>query len=67
MSDMGIELERTENSQVYDVKLDGNYMGEITNKLPDGKFSFKTEDLTEYFNAQQLRAIADRLDELNGT
>lgn len=63
---MDIELKRIENSQVYDVNFDEGYVGEITNKTQDSSFSFKTEDLPEYFSAEQLRAIADKLDELNG-
>ena len=64
---MNIELESTENSQVFDVKINGEHlMGEITNKVKDGDFMYKTDDIQEYFKAEHLRAIADKLDELNG-
>ena len=64
---MDIELETTENLQTYDLKLDGEcVVGEITNKSVKSGFVYKTDDYPHQLNSDELKAIAKKLDDLNG-
>ncbi len=63
---MSIELESTENIQTFDICFEGKTLdGEITNRSLNGKFCFKSSEFQEFYTSEELKAIADKLDELN--
>lgn len=64
---MKIELEKTTDNQEYDFFIDGERVeGELSNVNVAKKFVYKSEGQFYDLSSEQLRAIADKLDELNG-
>jgi hypothetical protein len=64
---MELILKNTENLQTFDI-----YKGEseildglITNRSSERGFVLQTEDYKTQYSSDELRAIADKLDELN--
>lgn len=61
-----ISTKRVEFIERHELAIDGVTIdGAITNRSSDGKFIYRTEDYGYEITAEQLRAIADKLDELN--
>jgi hypothetical protein len=63
---MKIDLQESENIRTFDLKVgEKDLDGEITNRSNDGVFVYKTDDFPQTMNSDELRAIAETLDDLN--
>lgn len=63
---MKVILTVDENIQTYDVEVEGSEAnGQITNRTQEGDFRYKPDEFEGHLTSNCLRAIADKLDELN--